>query len=95
MQFRVCRYFLGVGIKYTPTAAVSGDMGWTQPEHRQWLCVIRHWCRLLNLENNNVDKEGICRMSRASTAGMQNMAVTTTLSRNQDRLFTDMNEVNL
>ena len=56
VQFRACRYFLGVG-KYTPTAAVSGDMGWTQPEHRQWLCVIRHWCRLLNLENNMLTKK--------------------------------------
>ena len=40
VQNRACRYFLGVG-KYTPTAAVQGDMGWYVPLHKQFLGVTR------------------------------------------------------
>ena len=48
---------------------VSGDMGWTQPEHRQWLCVIRHWCRLLNLDNNMLTKKVFVRCLEQAQLG--------------------------
>lgn len=48
VQNRACRYFLGLG-KYAPNVANNGDMGWTTPEHKQWMCVIRIWCRLINM----------------------------------------------
>ena len=34
VQNRAIKLFLGFG-KYTPNAAVSGDMGWSQPASRQ------------------------------------------------------------
>ena len=46
---RACRFFLGVG-KYTPSAAVQGDMGWKTPVHQQWMSVTRLWCRLCNMD---------------------------------------------
>ena len=47
---RACRFFMGVG-RYTPSLAVRGDMGWTLPGHRQWVCVIRLWCHLCSISN--------------------------------------------
>ena len=38
VQNRAMRLFLGVG-KYTPNAAVSGDIGWPQPASRRWKSV--------------------------------------------------------
>jgi len=51
VQNRACRYFLGLG-KYAPNPALQGDMGWSMPEHKQWLCVIRKWCRMINLDTS-------------------------------------------
>ncbi len=34
-------FVMGVG-KYTPNAAIHGDMGWVLPNQRQWLNVTRH-----------------------------------------------------
>ena len=51
VQNRACRYFLGLG-RYAPNAAINGDMGWVSPEHRQWMCVARKWCRLINLDES-------------------------------------------
>ena len=48
VQNRACRYFLGIG-RYAPNAAVNGDMCWSAPEHKQWICVTRKWCRLTNM----------------------------------------------
>jgi hypothetical protein len=52
---RACRYFLGVG-KYTPNAAVQGDTGLPPPEIDQWITITRQWCRLLNMNNNRLNK---------------------------------------
>ena len=38
VQNRVMKFFLGVG-KYTPNAAVSGGMRWSQLASRQWKSV--------------------------------------------------------
>ena len=43
VQNRACRYFLGLG-KYAPNTSINGDMGWSMPQQKQWICVIRHWC---------------------------------------------------
>ena len=37
---------------YAPNAAINGDMGWLSPEHRQWMCVARKWCRMANLDES-------------------------------------------
>ena len=55
VQNRACRYFLGLG-RYAPNAAINGDMGWPAPEHRQWMCVTRKWCRLVNFDDSLLAK---------------------------------------
>ena len=50
VQNRACRFFLGLG-KYAPNPAVQGDMGWILPKHRQWICVIRQFCRMINMDD--------------------------------------------
>ena len=51
VQRRACRYYLGLG-KKAPNRAVEGDMGWRLAEERQWLCILRHWFRLCNMNVN-------------------------------------------
>ena len=54
VQHRACRFFLGVG-KFTPNAAVEGDMGWIPAEVRQWNCVLRLWFRLKTMDINRLN----------------------------------------
>ena len=53
---RAARYFLNVG-KYTPVAAVNGDTAWYPMECRLWKSVLNHWCRLVNMDNNRLNKQ--------------------------------------
>ena len=55
VQNRACRFFLGLG-KYAPNPAVQGDMGLMLPEHRQWICVIKQFCRMINMEGTLLSK---------------------------------------
>ena len=55
VQNRAARYFLNVG-KYTPVAAVNGDTAWYQMECRLWKSVLNHWCRLVNMDNDRLNK---------------------------------------
>ena len=50
VQNRAMRFFLGVG-NYTSNAAVSGDMGWSQPASRQWKSVLLQWHRSVTINN--------------------------------------------
>ncbi|XP_060589316.1 uncharacterized protein LOC132744577 [Ruditapes philippinarum] len=52
---RAMRVFLGVG-KYTPNAAVSGDMGWVPPLVRQWKSVAIFWVRLSQTNTCRLNK---------------------------------------
>ncbi len=52
---RAMRVFLGTG-DYTPTAVVSGDMGWTPSYVRQWKSTCGHWSRHVNMHNVRVNK---------------------------------------
>ena len=56
VQNRACRYFLGLG-KYAPNQAINGDMGWKQPEHRQWLAVARKFCRMIHMDDELLTKQ--------------------------------------
>ena len=56
VQNRACRYFLGLG-RYAPNAAINGDMGWLSPEHSQWMCIARKWCRLANMDESLLAKK--------------------------------------
>ena len=55
---RAMRFFLGIG-KYTPTAAVSGDMGWTPAFDKQWKCIEitgTEWYIIRNSSANSVNQ---------------------------------------
>ena len=53
VQNRAMRFFLGVG-KYTPVAALQGEMGWEPSIIQQWICIgrflVRTSCKLLLIE---------------------------------------------
>ena len=74
VQNRALRYFLGVG-KRTPIAAMQGDMGWTSQEHRQWITVIRQWCRLSNLNATRVNQKVFQWCLKLSSRGVKNSAL--------------------
>ena len=52
---RSMRFFLGTG-KYTPTAAMSGDMGWDPALVKQWKCICRYWNRMVCMDVSRVNK---------------------------------------
>ena len=56
VQYRACRYYLGLG-KRAPIRAIQGDMGWKLPYERQWLCIIRHWLRLSNMDSSKLSSK--------------------------------------
>ena len=53
---RMCRYYLGVN-KFTPNAAIQGDMGVRVPWQHQKLEIARQWCRLVNMSDSRVNKK--------------------------------------
>ncbi len=52
---RAMRFFLGVG-KYTPNAALAGEMAWQPPIIRQWKTVISMWSRICNTQATRINK---------------------------------------
>ena len=56
VQNRALLYFLGLG-KYAPNLAINGDMGWHMPAHRQWLCVMKLSCRMINMDKSLLTKQ--------------------------------------
>lgn len=50
------RFYLGTG-KYTPNAAVQGEMGWKPILHEQWKVICNHWSRCLNYDSIRVNKK--------------------------------------
>ena len=55
VQNRAIELFLGVG-RYTPTAAVSGDVGWIPCIVSQWehICIL--WSRYSGITNGRINK---------------------------------------
>ena len=56
IQLWACRFFLVVG-RYTPNAAVMGDMSWTPIYHTQWKIISSQWCKLVNMEKNRTNRK--------------------------------------
>ena len=52
---RAARNFLNFG-KYTPFAAVNGDTAWYSKECRLWMSGLNHWCHLVNMDNDRLNK---------------------------------------
>lgn len=55
VQNRAMRYFLGVH-RYTPIAAMSGDMGWFPLYICQYIAVARYWNRLMKMSSRRLTK---------------------------------------
>ena len=55
VQNRALRFFLGTG-KYTPNAAICGDMGWQPPLVKQWKCICNTWDRLKRIPDDRLNK---------------------------------------
>ena len=55
VQNRAMRFFLGVG-KYTPVAALEGEMGWEPSFIKQWTCTGRHFVRISCTPLNRINK---------------------------------------
>ena len=55
IQNRAMRFYLGVG-RYTPSAGVAGDMGWTLTLIRQWKSASNIWSRHFVLPNSRINK---------------------------------------
>ena len=54
IQNRACRFFLGVG-KNTSNIATRGEMGWMQQIHRQYMEVLRLYCRLQSMPRDRIN----------------------------------------
>jgi hypothetical protein len=52
---KALRFFLGVG-KYTPNAALAGEMAWQPPVVRQWKSIFTFWARLSNTNSSRLNK---------------------------------------
>ena len=55
VQNRAMRVFLGVG-KYTPIAALHGELGWEPCISRQWLCIVLHVVRMPCTNSSRLNK---------------------------------------
>lgn len=71
VHHRACRFFLGVR-RFTPNAAVTGDMGWTSPGERQWTAVSRHWHRLCVMPPERLTKRVFTWCLDRATHGVRN-----------------------
>ncbi|ESO98409.1 hypothetical protein LOTGIDRAFT_159217 [Lottia gigantea] len=49
IQNRAIRYFLGLH-RFTPKAALNGDMGWLPPHVKRWLNMLKMWNRIIQYD---------------------------------------------
>ena len=56
VQHRAIRYYLGVHPK-APLLAITGAMGWVDPQVRRHVNIIRLWNRLLKMEDSRLTKK--------------------------------------
>ena len=52
---RAGRYYLGLG-RYTPNAALQGELGWKTPLQRHWSNIANQWSRLVNMPVSRLNK---------------------------------------
>ena len=52
---RAGRYYLGLR-RYTPNAALQGELGWKTPLQRQWSNIASQWSRLVNMPVSRLNK---------------------------------------
>ena len=71
VQNRAARYFLNVG-KYTPNAAINGDIGWTPMVAKCWKSVLTFWCRCINMDATRMNKKIFCWSNSKSNTQCKN-----------------------
>lgn len=71
MQNRAEWYFLNVG-KYTPNAAINGDIGWTPMVAKCWKSVLTFWCRCINMNATRMNKKIFCWSNSKSNTQCKN-----------------------
>ena len=52
---QACPFYLGVA-RYTPTAAVHGETGWSVPHHKQLVSVIKLFHHFLKMDDSRVNR---------------------------------------
>ena len=71
VQHRAARYLLNVG-KYTPNAAVNGDIGWMPMICKTKKAVINQWSRLVNMSDDRINRKVFVWADRAKSRNCKN-----------------------
>ena len=71
VQNRAMRFFLGTG-KYTPNAAVYGEMGWQPTNIKQWKSVCIYWNRMVHMDISRINKRVFLWSDRNAGRGCKN-----------------------
>ena len=71
VQNRAMRFFLGTG-KYTPTVAVSGEMGWHPAFVKQWKSICIYWNRMIHMDAGRINRRVFVLGDRKSETGCKN-----------------------
>ena len=70
---RAMRFYLGTG-KYTPNAALIGDMGWEPIIVKQYASVANFWARCINMDDTRINKKVFSYSVRKSGPSCKNWA---------------------
>ena len=68
---RAMRFYLGTG-KYTPNAALIGDMGWEPIMVNIYASLANHWARCINMDNTRINKQVFLYSVRKSASSCKN-----------------------
>ena len=71
VQNRIIRRFLGVH-RFTPTLAVTGDMGWTPAIIKRKVNMVRLWCRLVRMNEDRLTKRIFLQDLSLCNSGVKN-----------------------
>ena len=90
IQHRAMRTILGVG-KQTPIPFLYFELGWTPPNFRQKLEMVRFWYHIINLPDNRLPKQIF---SLDKTQWKRSVQSLFSLA-NMSQIFATENEINL
>ena len=87
-------FFLGVS-KYTPNAAIQGDMGWPLPIYYQWVTIVKQWQRLHPMSDNRINKKVFmfCKSKSKSRCKLWYGRVDNFFKKHELHMLTDINAI--
>jgi hypothetical protein len=94
VQNRACRYFLGVG-KYTPNAAVSGEMGWLPLHIRQWKTVVGYWSRMTHMNVSRLNRSVFAWANRVCGTSCKNWHYRVKTQMNRFDIDIDLDDIDV